>query len=229
MNNRKCYSQRETKTPIQDLSKFRTRSTHPERTYTHARTASCAAASNSCVSDKSDGERCWHVTHITHTELRTDAYLGVCVCVQVMEELKVTAAASWRRMRLDRFIVPGSLILTSYTESLLHCYNLRSFFSIVTRKFTETQIPQPSSSHDTASRMSVSWILLNESFLQGNRGSFWGCNHKWPEAKALRRQWCFWDLLETHRHSHDLLLVPSHTVAQHWQSQPGGIFPNKSI
>lgn len=162
MNNRKFYSQRETKT----LSKFCTRSTHPERT--HTCTAWCAAASNFCVADKPDGERCWHVTHITHTERWTDAYLGVCVCVcvQVMEELKVTAAASWRRTRLGRFIVPGSLTVTSYTESLLQRLKSQVLLlhgdSEVHWNANSSAFNQPW--HCTG-RMSVSWILLNESFL----------------------------------------------------------------
>lgn len=81
MNNCKSSSQRETKTPLQERSRFHTRSTHPERTNTHTCTAWCVAASNSCVTDEPDGGRCRHVTHITHRERsrRTDAYLEVCV------------------------------------------------------------------------------------------------------------------------------------------------------
>lgn len=81
MNNCKSSSQRETKTPLQERSRFHTHSTHPERTNTHTCTAWCVAASNSCVTDEPDGGRCRHVTHITHRERsrRTDAYLEVCV------------------------------------------------------------------------------------------------------------------------------------------------------
>lgn len=125
-----------------------------------------------------------------------------------------------------RFIVSGPLTLTTYTESSLQCPQ-----SPVHRPHTVCdsevhwkflQIPQPLTSRDTAVKMSVSWFLVDESFLQlGRRNSFLVFNHNWQNLKP------WWVLLRPSSWKHRVtvmtcfLFSPIEWSNIEWASQVG--------